>query len=225
MASLAQAVIDGTSAAIRIVRQFLSNPAIITTPISDTGLPLPSQVVFIQATGFREIGQNQVSKMLLVNVAKGKEFKSDNIAPLPRVWEIEGFLFPAIPSITLIDQIQLEGLKNTLRAARISRQPVQFKPVTTDISSQFSTAFNVIGGKVTGTIEVAIENMEFDSDPTIQNKVPVKMTLMEMNSLNQTTNQSGVSSATPDGNLGNSAASPASNNLGNTSNVPATVGF
>lgn len=222
MANLARAVISGSLAALRIVRQYLSNPAIIYTPVTPIGVQLPSQTVVMQATRFKEMLSNQASKMLLVDVSQGKSFLNDNIAPNPRMWEVEGYLFPLVPFIPTTDQIQLEGLKDTLRQASDSRQLVQFKPVATSIASQFSQAYDAIANqKITGTISVVILSIEFDTDPTIQNKAPFRMTLMKVDRLSETTIFGALLAATPDGNLGNPAASASSNTLGNTANTPA----
>lgn len=221
MADLTRAIISGSIAALRLVRQYLSNPAIIYRPITQTGIPLPTQTVVMQAVKFKEILANQASKMLLVDVSKGKAFLNDNIAPLPRVWEIEGFLFPLVPFIPATDQIQLEALKDTLRQASDSRQMVQFKPVTTSIASQFAQAYDATANqKITGTLAVVILNIEFDLDATIQNKAPFRMTLQKMDTLSSITAIGALMTATPDGVLGNPSAAPSSNVLGNTANTP-----
>lgn len=222
MASLAQAIFSGSAAALRVARQYLSNPAIIMTPKTAQGLPLPSQIVFMQVTGFQELLSNQISKMLLVDVSKGKTFLNDNFAPLPRVWKLSGYLFPAAPLIQATDQIQLEYLKETLRTASNSRQMVQFKPVVTSVASQFSQLYDaVFNQKVTGTIPVGIMDIQFSFDPEIQNKAPFTMTLQEMNELTAQLAFGDGLVATPDGTLNNSAAAASSNALGNTTNVTA----
>ncbi len=176
----------------------------------------------MNATRFKEVLSNQASKMLLVDVSKGKTFLNDNIAPMPRVWEIEGFLFPLVSFTALTDQILLETVKDTLRAASDSRQLVQFKPVTTSIASQFSQAFtSLVNQSVTGTVPVVILSIEFDLDPTVQNKAPFRMTLQKIDTLSSQTAIGASMSATPDGNLTNPAAAPGSNVLGNTANSPA----
>jgi hypothetical protein len=182
---------------------------------------LISQTVVMQATRYREVLANQASKMLLVDVSKGKSFLNDNIAPMPRVWEIEGFLFPLAPFIPITDQIQLEALKDTLRQASDSRQLIQFKPVATSIFSQFSQAFtSIASGKITGTIPVVILSIEFELDSTVQNKAPFRMTLQKIDTLSSLTAVGSAVSASPDGTLNNASASPSSNVLGNTANTP-----
>jgi hypothetical protein len=223
MADITRAVISGSLAALRLVRQYLSNPALIYTPNGDLGLStaLISQTVVMQATRYREVLANQASKMLLVDVSKGKSFLNDNIAPMPRVWEIEGFLFPLAPFIPITDQIQLEALKDTLRQASDSRQLIQFKPVATSIFSQFSQVYDaLVGGKITGTIPVVILSIEFEMDSTVQNKAPFRLTLQKIDTLSSATASGSVLSASPDGVLGNPAAAPSSNVLGNTANTP-----
>jgi len=225
MAALSKAVSTSLTA-LRIVRQYLSNPALIFRPVTALGFPLPTQVVVMQATSFRETLSVQASKMLLVDVSQGKSFLNDNVAPMPTVWEIEGFLFPLVPSIPDVDQIQLEALKDTVRQAMNSRQLVQFKPVSTSIVSQFSQVFqSIAGGSITGTIPVIVTSVDFTLDPVIQNKAPFRMTIQKIDTLSSFLTSGPTLAQTPDGNLTNPAASAQSNSLGNTVNAvaPAAV--
>lgn len=224
MATLAQAVISRSLAALRLIRQYLSNPSITFIPMTSAGVALPPQTVVMQATKFREVWTNQASKMLLVDVSKGKTFLNDNIAPMPTTWEIEGFLFPYIAVTPMVDQIGLEALKDTLRQAMTSRQQVQFKPVTTSIVSQFSDAFrSIANGSVTGTVPVVITSLEFELDPTVQNKAPFRMSIQKINVLSSYTAIGEVVTASPDGVPTNPAAAPSSNSQGNTTNETATT--
>lgn len=213
MAGIAEAVLSGSGAALAFIRQYLSNPSITYTD-PNTGI---SQTVTIQATGYEEILQNQVSKMLLVDVSKGKTFINDNIAPQPRAWEITGYLFPLVPSVIMIDQIVLQGIQDTLRAASDSRQLVDFRPIASSITAQFSQAFGVLGNSITGTIKVAIESITFSLDPAVQNKIPVKMKLQKVNTLTASIPNGNDVLATPNGqenSIGNPNADPS--NMGNT---------
>ena len=221
--SLASAVLSGSVVALGLIRQFLSNPSITYIPVDANGVPgLPQTVVF-EVTKFRERLANQVSKMLLVDVSVGKSFLSDNIAPQPRVWEMEGFLFPLIPVAPLVDQIGLEIIKETLRQASDSRQIVQFKPVTTSNLAQFSQAFQSFASQsVTGTLQVAIVDIDFDLDPLIINKAPVRMSVQRMNRLSASYAFGTQLTALPSGSPTNPASSPDSSNLGNTPNTQVT---
>lgn len=221
MADIATAVLSGVGVALQAVRQFLSNPSITyTDPV--TGI---SQTVTIQATAFKELLSNQASKLLLVDVARGKSFLNDNIAPMPRIWQIEGFLFPLIPTTPLVDQIALESIKETLRTASDSRQLVQFKPVATSIASQFVDAFqSLLSQSVTGTIPVVILDIEMALDPLVVNKAPIKITLQKMDTLTAVLAAGNGLVANPDGNINNPAASSSSNALGNATNAVTTTG-
>lgn len=222
--SLASAVLSGSVVALGLVRQFLSNPSITYTPVDSNGVVGIPQTVVFQVTGFREKLQNQASKMLLVDVSVGKSFLNDNIAPMPRVWEMEGFLFPLIAVTPIVDQITLEIVKETLRQASDSRQIVQFKPVTTSILSQFSQAFQSLQSQsVTGTVPVVILDIEFTLDPTIINKAPVRITVQRINTLSASYAFSTTLTALPDGQPSNPASSPVSSSFGNTPNTPASA--
>lgn len=226
MASFPQAIVAGSLTALRLVRQFLSNPIIVYQPASQNGIPSPPQIVVMEVSKHEEIISNQASKMLLVDVSKGKSFINDNIAPMPRVWQLEGFLFPFIPLIPATDQIQFEVFKQTIREAARSRQLVQFKPATTDIASQFGQAFNsIIAGSVTGTLSVVILEVRFQTRSDVQNKAPFTMTVQEMDTLNAYSSVAASLSQSPDGSLTNPASSPSSNSLGVStfSQAPATI--
>lgn len=221
MASLAQSVVNAVPTALRLVRQFLSYPSITFIPVTN-GIPGAPQTVLFQVEEFKEILQNQASKMLLIDISKGKNFLNDNIAPLPRVWTMKGYLFPLLATIPIVDQIGLEALKQTLRDASDSRQLVQFKPVTTDVLSQFSQGFqSLASGSVTGTVPVVMLDIEFETSPVIQNKAPFQMTVQKIDTLSAVLNAGNNTAASPDGNLINPAASAESNNLGNTTNIQA----
>lgn len=223
MADLGAAVLSGSVVALNYVRQFLSYPSITYIPVTN-GIPGVPQTVLMQVTKFDELLSNQASKMLLIDVAKGKSFLNDNIAPMPRVWEMEGYLFPLIAITPLVDQISLEALKQTLRDASDSRQTVQFKPVATSILSQFSQAYqSLANGTVTGTISVVMLSVKFSLDPTVLNKAPFTMTLQKIDTLSAVLDAGNNLIASPNGTLDNAAADASSNALGNTANaiVPA----
>lgn len=223
MANIATAVIQGSGVALNLVRQFLSYPSITYVPVINGVLGTP-QTVLMQVEGFRELLANQVSKMLLIDISKGKSFISDNNAPLPRVWQMEGYLFPLISVLPIIDQISLEILKQTLRDASDSRQLVQFKPVVTSVLSQFSQGFqSIASGSITGTVPVMILDIEFSLSPVILNKAPFKMTVQKIDQLSAVLNAGNNVVASPDGTLNNPAARPASNTQGNTASTSIPV--
>jgi len=224
MAELGALVLSGSSIALNYVRQFLGYPSITYIPVTD-GIPGVPQTVLMQVTRFDELLANQASKMLLIDVAKGKSFLNDNIAPMPRVWEMEGYLFPLIAVTPLVDQISLEGLKQTLRDASDSRQLVQFKPVVTSILSQFSQAYQSLANQsVTGTVSVVMLNIKFSLDPTVLNKAPFTMTLQKIDTLSAVLDAGNNLVASPNGTLDNAAASAESNSLGNTANATVPAG-
>lgn len=224
MADLGAAVLSGSVVALNLIRQFLSYPSITYIPETN-GVPGVPQTVLFQVERFEEILANQASKMLLIDVAKGKSFLNDNIAPMPRVWEMEGYLFPLIAVTPLVDQISLEALKQTLRDASDSRQLVQFKPVVTSILSQFSQAYQSLANQtVTGTIPVVMLNITFSLNPTIINKAPFKMTLQKIDTLSAVLDAGNNLVASPNGTLDNAAASAESNSLGNTANATVPAG-
>lgn len=224
MADLGAAVLSGSVVALNLVRQFLSYPSITYIPTID-GIPGVPQTVLLQVTKFDELLSNQASKMLLIDIAKGKSFLNDNIDPMPRVWEMEGYLFPLIAVTPMVDQISLEALKQTLRDASDSRQTVQFKPVVTSILSQFSQAYQSLANQtVTGTVSVVMLNVKFSLDPTVLNKAPFSMTLQKIDTLSAVLDAGNNLIASPNGTLDNPAASAESNVQGNTANALVPVG-
>ncbi len=213
MAGIAEAVLSGSGAALAFIRQYLANPSITYT--NKLGV---SQTVSIESVSYKEVLQNTVSKMLLVDVSQGKQFINDNIAPQPSTWEIQGYLYPLLPSITMVDQIILEGIQETLRKASKSRQLIDFRPLASSVTAQFTQAFNdLAGGKVTGTIKAAIESIEFALDPSVNNKIPITIKIQEVNTLTALIALGNEAISTPNGGLNpinNPAADPIA--LGNT---------
>lgn len=198
--AIAQLIISGSSAALQIVQQYLSNPVVAG--------------VAIECDQYREVGDDDVSMQMIMNIDNGKEWVSDNIAPKPRAWEIKGYIFsqlniPGSDDIVIPAPFEVSALSpllqptlrlavNKLRAARLSRKPVKFKTKNNE-----------------EIVQVGIVSLTFESDPSVINKVPVSMTLREIPILNSLTSL--VQTGVPSG-ISNAAASPPS--FGAVSGIP-----
>jgi len=125
----------------------------------------PAGGVLIEAETYKEIFRSDISTSLILNLAEGKDYISDNIVPHPREWKITGY----VPGTKL----ELSGLlMPSLRAKRIllvnmqkSRQIVWFK--TRDFEF----------------VQVGIAAMELDTRADVSNKIPIDITLQEVVSL------------------------------------------
>ncbi len=174
--SLATQIISGSTQALNILKDFLSNPAICLPMVGITDVPTidPGSEVPIQGSEYHEIGVDEISSQLIVDSSGGKNYVTDNIAPRPRTWEVKGFIGSSVAenlsSAVLQNVLQQRLIK--LRAYRTSRIPLVFRTKNGE-----------------ELVFVGIKNMQIDSDPAIQNRIPISMTIQEIPIL--TENQSG----------------------------------
>ncbi len=204
--SLAQAILTGTTAALQIVQQYISNPVIAG--------------VGIECTQYEETADDDVSQQMIVNVGGGKTYESDNIAPRPRSWSITGYIYSqynipgtqvVIPSplelssLSPVLQPSLQLAVNKLRSARLSRQLVDFK---TKNNEEF--------------LKVGIVSLRLAADPSVTNKVPISITVREVPILNLYLGGS-TTSGIPSG-IDNPASAPASLGTVIASNVLVAAG-
>jgi len=174
--SLAQQIVTGfgsattASAAIQalnLIKSFLSNPSISEDLSGGTGYPVinPAVSVPIQGSDYHEIGDDDVSTQLIVDSSGGKNYITDNIAPRPRVWEVKGFIGASIIEQLagpILQDIQQKRLRD-LRAMRSSRKMLVWRTKNGE-----------------ELLYVGIKHLQVDSDPMIQNRIPITMTIQEI---------------------------------------------
>ena len=162
---------------------------------------------------YDEVLTSKVSTQMIVDFNYNRYLVSDNIAPMPRAWEIGGYIqsatiaYPlntqAIPGTSSIlggvNSISLALLKNadSLSIPIPGLEPsVFFMPSLKEQYNilQYAWLNNKLvwfRDKYGVLIPVAIERLTFKSEPTIQNSIPFTMTLKEiityMNGVQQAT--------------------------------------
>lgn len=92
-----------------------------------------------------------------------KQWTTDNAAPKPRVWRVDGYLESLYNTVDyfLLVKPTLALQASILDAAAKSRRPVWFKP-------HYSSFYRVL-----------VERFEYDFDPKSQNTIAVSLTLRE----------------------------------------------
>lgn len=192
-----------TSVAMNILNDIMARPAIMVnlatianaTAAAVVGSVGGTSTVNVQNTGiggalipvpifptdeYKESYPCQVSTQLLVDTAGGKQFVTDNIAPGPRQWTINGYIaapetaianaaaslgLGSIPGANILDQIgqfmpsqflpSLQLQKNYIVNMRDSRQPFYFRPKNNVIGATIGSLLNTVysaTGVMNGTI-------------------------------------------------------------------------
>ena len=127
----------------------------------------------IFASSQKEVGKNNIGDQILLRSSElGTSVVTDNIAPLPRTWEIKGYLSPtqniletSIPGMYEVYCsgviVALQAIKNYFRYLRLIRAPFRF---TTRMGE---------------TIDVLMEDYEFTDEPESEWATAVTLRLRE----------------------------------------------
>jgi len=118
--------------------------------------------VLVQATRFDCIMDAEVSRHVLINLQQGLQNVMDNVAPGPRTWEIEGYVGGLPGELTSLYMPSLSLMVKFLDMQFNMRQ------MTFLIDPQFRT-YNVF-----------IASFRYSYEPSTQNRVPVKLSLVEV---------------------------------------------
>ena len=134
----------------------------------------------IFASSQKEVGKNNIGDQILLRSSElGTSVVTDNIAPLPRTWEIKGYLSPTqnlletnIPGVYEVYCsgliVALQSIKNYFRYLRLIRAPFKF---TTRMGE---------------TIDVLMEDYEFVDEPESEWATAVTLRLREYVTLDVT---------------------------------------
>ena len=164
--SLTSQIISGSQSALNLIKTALANPSIAPQdPFVDQPFQLKDKIVPFQCESYKEHLPSEVSQQLIVDVSQGKQFISDNIAPKPRTWDIKGYIAVApyeLISSPVLQLSQAKSLRN-LREMRDSRAALAFRTKN--------------GGEI---VLVGISDLVIDTDPAIQNLIPITMTVNEI---------------------------------------------
>jgi hypothetical protein len=153
---------------------------------------------------YTESLKSKISEQMIVNLdGSGKNVVSDNIVPIPRIWNISAYIASGTVGFVLAnnppsflssqDQSLFSGLLNPIKMfTQGTGIPVPgFEPslyFMPSLKLQVQVLRNAwLNNKLVwfkdkeGTfIPVAIESLDIESDPVVQNKVPVTLTLKEI---------------------------------------------
>lgn len=139
----------------------------------------------IFASSQKEVGKNNIGDQILLRSSElGTSVVTDNIAPLPRTWEVKGYLSPTrnlietnIPGVYEVYCsgliVALQAIKNYFRYLRTIRAPFKF---TTRMGE---------------TIDVLMEDYEFVDEPESEWATAVTIRLREYIALSVAGNGSG----------------------------------
>lgn len=146
----------------------------------------------IFASSQKEIGKNNIGDQILLRSSElGTSVVTDNIAPLPRTWEIKGYLSPTqniletnIPGMYEVYCsgviVALQAIKNYFRYLRLIRAPFRF---TTRMGE---------------TIDVLMEDYEFTDEPESEWATAITLRLREYIALSVAGNGIGYNLNMPD---------------------------
>ena len=146
----------------------------------------------IFASSQKEVGKNNIGDQILLRSSElGTSVVTDNIAPLPRTWEIKGYLSPTqniletnIPGMYEVYcsglVVALQAIKNYFRYLRLIRAPFKF---TTRMGE---------------TIDVLMEDYEFTDEPESEWATAVTLRLREYIALSVAGNGIGYNLNMPD---------------------------
>lgn len=145
------------------------------TAIKDALAPLGLyRGIPIYASSQKEIGENSIGKQIMLRSKElGTQVVTDNIAPAPRVWEIEGYLGLSNQNIAsmmlqkvsfannIAVSVFLQAIKDYFRYLRVLRAPFQFISREGDV------------------YDVLMQSYIFEDEPISDYATKVKLTLME----------------------------------------------
>lgn len=146
----------------------------------------------IFASSQKEVGKNNIGDQILLRSSElGTSVVTDNIAPLPRTWEIKGYISPTqniletnIPGMYEVYCsgviVALQAIKNYFRYLRLIRAPFKF---TTRMGE---------------TINVLMEDYEFTDEPESEWATAITLRLREYIALSVAGNGIGYDLNMPD---------------------------
>ena len=206
------ALFNISATVLDLINEFLSYPAIfvntadlakafqgaygVSPNLSLLGsLDIP---IIIYPEKYTPIYESSVSKQMIVNVNGGKSVITDNIAVMPNVWEISGYisaspfisssLLSVIPNggilgAGILSSPSLSIQRQLIVNAFSSRMPVKFRPMDNEVK-QFTPGGNPM---------VGITKMDFPHRPDCNNALPITITLQEIQELTVIGGNTGLS--------------------------------
>ena len=187
MATLKQAVISGSSAALEMVKTLLNTPTLIFTGKigGQSGFPYAVQ---LQTETHKMSGSASVSESLVI-AANSKKYVTDNVAPGAWTWTLSGYipgndLFEKTCLFTPFVTFHTELIKNWYKNGYI----LTYKDIDCQLYQR-----------------VVIQSLDIDTQATVKNKTPFSMVLKEINVFEEDKEESFVDKLTG-GSLGSTMA-------------------
>jgi hypothetical protein len=179
--SIANLIASNSALALSLIKQIINAPVVGS--------------VVIQASVFRCVTDAEVSRHVLIRSTDSElQSVTDSVAPGPRTWEIEGYVGGFPIELTSLYMPSLNLYIDLLYALFSSRAP------TTLLDPFYRNISNVL-----------ISHFEYSKDPLEQNRVAVKMSMVEITVLTvesgtaQSLGQKGVVQPSDGGSYGSPA--------------------
>lgn len=128
----------------------------------------------IFASSQKEVGENSIGKQIMLRSSElGTQIVTDNVAPVPRTWIVEGYIgatnkslanaiFGRLTPVTKISvEVYLQAIKDYLRYLRVLRAPFQFITKEGDVN------------------DVLMSNYHFEDEPTSMYATKLHLELVE----------------------------------------------
>lgn len=170
MANIVQLVATGAPSAVAFIKGFLSKPVIGGEPTGSKDSKLVQNIAGKRLTGgitiepeiYREIDRADVSSQMILSTAGNKRYVSDNVCPQPRTWHITGYISGEIYEVSALFIPSLKKKKDKLRKLYLNREITWFKTRECEL------------------VNVVIESIEFEPRADVANKLPLTITLKEV---------------------------------------------
>lgn len=184
--------------------------SLLTKPLIGGLVPLDLDSVELTA-------EAQVATQLLVDIDGDRKIVNDNIAPGPRTWTIKGTIFPTDLGLTNIGGIAsiASNVSQMLGQGSFGVNQMLSAILWDIFENRKQTTWRDASGKIWDP--VAIERLSITSDPTVQNRVLVSMTIKEIRI--QSNIDAIVSQYLPSG-FGNRSAQPFGSGITGNSKLP-----
>jgi hypothetical protein len=170
--------------ALKSNNQFNQVPVLIMESTDASGAIRPLQVR-LESASYSLEAQAAVSMQTLISInpdgTTNKQYITDNVAPGPRTWTIGGWISSSELSVALFTATAVRGIDSTIKQ--------QVQAIWDAFYSRKTLKYRDKDGMLWPM--VVIESLRLDADPLTENKVPISITIKEVNLL--ALDESGIS--------------------------------
>jgi hypothetical protein len=129
---------------------------------SVTGQSVVNGGIRIKADTCREKCASDISSQMIVTPGGSKVWETDNIAPMPRIWSITGYVMAEFYELSALFGFTILAKKKKLLALRDKREALLFKTVDNEV------------------VRVGISDITFTPSADAANCLPIELELREM---------------------------------------------